>query len=147
MIADARLNPEAVELGPFLRRPSQEVWRALTDPEMLARWLLRPIGFAAWAGNRFRFVVPGVSTDHVLCEVLAAQPCARLTYSWTHPQGAHPDHWIVDWELRPEGHGTRLLLTQTGFDPADRRQRMVRNAVERSWKRRILPRLDEIVHS
>ncbi|WP_216918031.1 hypothetical protein [Nocardia noduli] len=31
------------------------------------------------------------------------------------------------------------VLTQTGFDIEDRRQQMVRNASERSWKRLVLP--------
>jgi hypothetical protein len=69
-----------------------------------------------------------------------------LTYSWTYPHPEHPARWIVDWALRPQGRGTLLLLTQTGFDIGDRRQKMVRNAMERSWKRLVLPRLGEVIH-
>ncbi|WP_433671314.1 hypothetical protein ACQP06_06910 [Nocardia sp. CA-136227] len=61
------------------------------------------------------------------------------------PRADYPTRWIVGWALHPQGHGTRLLLTQTGFDIEDRRQKMARNAVERSWKRLLLPRLGQVI--
>ncbi|WP_405178674.1 SRPBCC domain-containing protein [Nocardia sp. NBC_01377] len=143
MIADPRLNPAAVELGSFFAQSPEVVWRALTEPDLLERWLLRPAGFAVIVGTRFRFAVPDSSVDEIACEVLAAEPCRRLTYSWVYSRAEYPARWVVDWTIRPQGRGTRLLLTQTGFDIGNRRQRMVRNAVERSWKRRVLPRLGE----
>lgn len=146
MIADPQLNPAAVELGSFFREPPEAVWRALTEPDLLTRWLLRPIGFVASVGTRFRFTLPESSIDEILCEVLAARPCKQLTYSWMYPQAEHSARWIVDWTLQPQGRGTRLLLTQTGFDIEDRRQKMVRNATERRWKRLVLPRLGEVIH-
>ncbi|WP_405134635.1 SRPBCC domain-containing protein [Nocardia sp. NBC_01388] len=146
MIADAKLNPVAVELGSFFPQPPETVWRALTEPDLLERWLLRPTGFAARAGTRFRFTTPDSSIDEIACEVLAARPGDQLTYSWTYSRAEYPARWIVDWTMRPQGRGTRLLLTQTGFDITDRRQKMARNAMERSWKRLILPRLGEVIH-
>ncbi|MFI9509156.1 SRPBCC domain-containing protein [Nocardia sp. NPDC052566] len=144
MIADPQLNPAAVELGSFFPQPPATVWHALTDPDLLERWLLRPTGFAASVGTRFQFTAQAAPTDGIACEVLAAHPCEQLTYSWTYSPAEH--RWIVDWTLRPQGRGTRLLLTQTGFDIEDRRQKMVRNATERSWKRRVLPRLGAVIH-
>ncbi|WP_280440849.1 SRPBCC domain-containing protein [Nocardia brasiliensis] len=41
---------------------------------------------------------------------------------------------MVDWTIRPQGRGTRLVLTQTGFDIENRRQKMARNALERGWR-------------
>lgn len=146
MIADPQLNPAAVELGSFFRRRPHAVWRALTEPDLLERWLLRPTGFAASVGTIFRFTIPDSLPNEISCEVLAARPCEQLTYSWIYRQAEYPARWIVDWTLRPQGRGTRLLLTQTGFDIEDRRQKMVRNAMERSWKRLVLPRLGEVIH-
>ena len=31
------------------------MWRALTDPDVLAGWLMRPVGFAATIGTQFEF--------------------------------------------------------------------------------------------
>ncbi|MEU7140264.1 SRPBCC domain-containing protein [Nocardia sp. NPDC046473] len=146
MIADAQLNPAAVELGNFFPQPPDIVWRALTEPDLLEQWLLRPTGFDAAVGTHFRFTFPASSIDEIACEVLAARPYEQLTYSWIYSQAEHRARWIVDWTLRPQGHGTRLLLTQTGFDIEDRRQKMIRNATERSWKRSVLPRLSEVIH-
>ncbi|GAA5103380.1 SRPBCC family protein [Nocardia iowensis] len=146
MIADPQLNPAAVELGSFFSQPPDVVWRALTEPDLLARWLFRPDGFAASGGARFRFTIPALPISEIACEVLTAEPCKQLTYSAMYPQPEHPARWIVDWTMRPQGRGTRLLLTQTGFDIEDRRQKMVRNAMERNWKRLVLPRLGEVIH-
>lgn len=146
MIADPQLNPAAVELGNFFRQPPQAVWEALTEPDLLQRWLLRPIGFAASAGTHFRFTGPNTDIDQILCEVLASRPYEKLTYSWIYQQAEYPVRWVVDWTLKPQGRGTRLLLTQTGFDIEDPRQRMMRNAAERRWKRLVLPRLGEVIH-
>ncbi|MBF6195324.1 SRPBCC domain-containing protein [Nocardia implantans] len=79
--------------------------------------------------------------NEIICEVLAAPPCKQLTYSWMYPQPEHRARCTVDWTLQPQGGGTRLLLTQTGFDIEDRRQKMARNATERSWRQLVLPRL------
>jgi uncharacterized protein YndB with AHSA1/START domain len=147
VIADPRLNPAAVELGSFLPRPPITVWRALTEPDLLAQWLLRPTGFAVRVGTRFRFTASPTAADEISCEVLAARTFEHLAYSWVYSQGNPPARWIVDWTLRKQGHGTRLLLTQTGFDIDDPRQKMIRNAMERGWKRRVLPRLGEVIDS
>lgn len=146
VIADPQLNPAAVELGNFFRQPPEAVWRALTEPDLLQRWLLRPTGFTASAGTRFRFTGPRAASDQIFCEVLASRQYEQLTYSWVYQRAEYPARWVVDWMLEPQGHGTRLLLTQTGFDIEDHRQRMMRNAVERSWKRLVLPRLVGVIH-
>ncbi|WP_084477827.1 SRPBCC family protein [Nocardia jejuensis] len=140
------LNSASTRLSSFFRQPPHAVWRALTDPDLLQQWLLRPTGFAASPGTRFRFTVPDAPINEIRCEVLEARPCEQLTYSWTYPQSEYPADWILDWTLHPQGHGTRLLLTQTGFDITDRRQKMARNAMERSWKRSLLPKLDRVIH-
>lgn len=146
MIADAQLNPAAVELGSFFPQPPDAVWRALTEPDLLERWLLRPTGFAPTVGTRFRFTIPAAPNDEIACDVLTVRPGEQLTYSWMHSPTEHPARWIVDWTLHPQGRGTRLLLTQTGFDIEDRRQKMIRNATERNWKRNVLPRLGAVIH-
>ncbi|WP_405486105.1 SRPBCC domain-containing protein [Nocardia sp. NBC_00511] len=146
MIADAELDPAAVELSSFFPEAPEAVWRALTDPELLARWLLRPTGFAATVGTRFRFTIPDARIDEIRCEVLIVRPCEQFTCTWIYPQADYPANSIIDWTLHPQGRGTRLLFTQTGFDIADRRQKMARNALERTWKRRLLPRLGEVIH-
>ncbi|APB00342.1 SRPBCC family protein [Nocardia seriolae] len=146
MISDPHLDPAAIELGSFFPQPPDTVWRALTEPDLLAQWLLRPTGFAAAPGTRFRFTVPDTPLGEIRCKVLEARPPERLTYTWLYHRPEFPTHCIVAWTLLPQGRGTRLLLTQTGFDIENRRQKMARNALERTWKRRLLPQLGEVIH-
>jgi uncharacterized protein YndB with AHSA1/START domain len=99
----------------------EKVWRALTEPELIARWLmvndLRPI-----VGHRFTFKAqPLPGWDGVVqCEVLAVEPLRRLSYSW---RGGSDEtsrlDTVVTWTLTPTATGTRLLLEHAGFLPAN----------------------------
>ncbi|WP_431971780.1 SRPBCC family protein [Nocardia sp. bgisy134] len=132
-MSDSELNPAAVEIGRFFPQPPGAVWRALTEPDLLERWLMRSIGFGASVGTHFIFVVPTQPTGKIACEVLAVRQSEQLTLSWVDLRARYPARWVVDWVIRPQGRGTRLLLTQTGFDISDRRQQMARNVMERGW--------------
>lgn len=119
----------------------------LADPTLLERWLMPSTGFVASAGTRFVFNVPSqlpsaarreaTPVGEIACEVLVAQLGEQLTLSWVDLRAEHPARWILDWVMRPEGHGTRLLLKHSGFDLTDRRQRMARNGMERMWRGRL----------
>ncbi|KAA8884351.1 hypothetical protein F3087_34640 [Nocardia colli] len=102
-----------------VERDLPTVWRALTDPDLLEQWLLRPTGFTASVGTRFRFTTPASSIDEISCEVLAARRCVQLTYSWMYSRA--PARWIVDWTIRPQGSGTnsRAMVGYVG-DPERR---------------------------
>ena len=54
---------------------ARKMWRALTDPALIAQWGMRPEGFAPEVGNRSKFV--GEANKHwrgyVECEVLEAR--------------------------------------------------------------------------
>ena len=134
VIADTGMNPAAVEIGTFFPQPPNVVWRALTEPYLLERWLMPSIGFVASVGAKFTFVIPIQPVGDISCKVLTARPGEQLTFSWVDLRAENPARWVVDWTVRPHGRGTRLLLMQTGFDIDDRRQKMARNAMERNWK-------------
>ncbi|MEG8179794.1 SRPBCC domain-containing protein [Nocardia terpenica] len=144
MISDSELNPAAVEIGNFLAHEPGAVWRALTDPDLLELWLMRSVGFTASVGTHFIFVVPTHPTEEIACEVLTCHPPEHILFTWVDLRATHPARWLVDWTLAPQGRGTRLLVTHTGFDLNDRRQKMARNALERGWKS-ALTRLREVL--
>ncbi len=147
MISDPIRDPASVEIDVFLAHPPSDIWRALVEPVLVQRWLLPSTGFVASVGTRFVFDVPAqprsaarrqaAAAGEIACEVLAAHPGERLTLSWVDLRSERPARWVVDWVLRPEGRGTRLLLTHSGFDLADRRQKMARNGMERMWRARL----------
>jgi uncharacterized protein YndB with AHSA1/START domain len=99
----------------------EKVWRALTDPAIIERWLMRN-DFAPVVGHRFDFhatPVPGWSgVTH--CQVLAVEPPHRLVYSWG--DGTESDSGlktVVTWSLTEEGEGTRIRMEHSGFCPQD----------------------------
>lgn len=92
-----------------------KVWRALTDPELIARWGMRPEGFSTTVGTRFKFF--GTSNRNwrgfIECELLEARPPSRLRYSWIDRDGGEPT--FVSWVLEGQAFGTRLHFEHTGF--------------------------------
>ncbi len=89
------------------------VWRALTDPEQLARWLM-PNDFEPRVGHRFTFTTePGPGFDGIVrCEVLELTEERTLSLSWR----GGPLDTVVTFTLEPVGEGsTRLRVEHTGF--------------------------------
>jgi uncharacterized protein YndB with AHSA1/START domain len=95
--------------------PPAKVWRALTDPALLALWAMRPEGFAAVVGNRSRFVAKPQRgwRGFVECEVLEVRERELLRYAWVGNEGDAPT--FVTYRLEPRPGGTRLVFEHTGF--------------------------------
>jgi uncharacterized protein YndB with AHSA1/START domain len=102
-------------------QPIEQVWRALTDPEIVPRWTAtgaggRPEGFQLLVGSTFRFVAkpkPGWN-GIVNCEVLEVSAPSLLRYSWTDDSGG--DVTEVAYRLSAlDGGGTRFTYDHTGF--------------------------------
>jgi uncharacterized protein YndB with AHSA1/START domain len=92
-----------------------KVWRALTDPALIALWAMRPEGFEPAIGNKFKLVAkpqPGWR-GWVECEVLEARENTVLRYSWKGDDDG--DTTIVTYTLAPHDGGTRLVFEHTGF--------------------------------
>lgn len=87
----------------------EKIWRALTQPHLLADWLMQT-DFAPDVGRRFRFEADWGAVD---CEVRVVEPSRVLSYSWD----AMGLESVVTWTLTPQGKGTRLRLEQEGFRP------------------------------
>jgi len=87
----------------------EKVWRALTQPHLMAEWLMQT-DFEPAVDHRFSFRADWGSVD---CQVLAIEPMRSLAYSWA----AHGLESVVTWTLTPTGAGVRLRMEQTGFRP------------------------------
>jgi uncharacterized protein YndB with AHSA1/START domain len=123
----------AIEVDQFLPRPPDQVWRALTDPALLARWLM-PNDFQPVPGHRFTFrtePVPEHGFDGIVhCQVLDLDPPRLLRFSWR----TTVLDTEVTWQLVAEGTGTRLLITHDGFDDSDPGQQMVMGILGGGWR-------------
>jgi uncharacterized protein YndB with AHSA1/START domain len=98
--------------------PRAKVWRALTDPALMARWLMRPEGFAPVVGTRFKLIADGRPRGWrgwVACEVLVADAPDVLSYSWVGDERQPP--LTLTFRLSDDASGgTRLVLDHTGFE-------------------------------
>jgi len=95
--------------------PPRKVWRALTDPELIARWGMKSEGFSTEVGARFKFFgTPNRAwRGFIECEMLEAREPSRLRYSWVDSAGGKPTY--VSWQLAARASGTRLTFEHTGF--------------------------------
>jgi uncharacterized protein YndB with AHSA1/START domain len=97
----------------------ETVWQFLVDPEKIARWKGMTISFDAKVGSPYRIaVVPG----HVaIGEIVELDPPHRLVYTWgwEGETAVPPGSSTVEYELLPEGAGTRLRLTHRDLPNAE----------------------------
>lgn len=119
MMSDPKPD-DAIVVDCDLDHPPEKVWRALTEPKLLAAWLL-PNDIEAEAGRRFTLRDgPGASID---CEVLAAEPPRLLRYSWRGrdaEDGGRPLDTVVTFTLDgTAAGGTRLRIVHSGFRAAE----------------------------
>ncbi len=96
--------------------PPAKVWRALTEPELIARWGMRAEGFSTVVGARFKFFgTPNRAwRGFIECELLEAREPTRLRYSWLDKEGGKLT--FVSWALAPHAGGTRLTFEHLGFE-------------------------------
>ncbi len=113
------------------------VWRALTTPELMGRWLMTPEGFAPEVGRRFtmqgRPMEAARFSGVVACTVLEATAPNRLSLSWDDARADRSTGWVVTFDLRDHAGGTRLALTHGGFDPDDATQQVARRIMSGGW--------------
>lgn len=111
---------ESLELQFELQHAPEKVWRALTDPTLLAEWLLPVVGSGLQPGLSFQFKRPEMPgwDGTVHCRVLEFEAQKRLSYAWV--VGVMELDTIVTFTLDPTEFGTRLTLIHSGFKPAQK---------------------------
>ncbi len=93
-----------------------KVWKAITDRDQMKEWYFDLKEFRAEKGFKFSFT-GGDDTVQFLheCEVIAADPPHKLSYSWTYPD--HGGYSVVMFELFSEGEKkTRVKLSHEGLE-------------------------------
>jgi uncharacterized protein YndB with AHSA1/START domain len=112
-------HTESISFEFDLPHSPEKVWRALTDPVLVAEWLLPVVDFKLEPGAAFTFKAqPQPGWDGIVhCRFLAIE--ARTTLSWTWVVGDIDT--VVTFTLSPTASGTRLSLVQSGFRPDQKR--------------------------
>lgn len=109
------------------------VWRALTDPALLARWWA-PGDVRAVVGHRFELDMGQWGKQP--CEVIAVEPERLLSYRFA----TGTLDTLITWRLFPQGTGTRLVLTHEGFDLDSPLARRAFDGMKPGWPK-VLERL------
>ncbi|WP_116124357.1 SRPBCC family protein [Lewinella sp. IMCC34183] len=125
-----------------LAAPPEQVWRALTEPELLEQWLF-PNDIVPQVDHPFSFrTTPAPGFDGTIrCEVRAVVPHLYLVYSWN----SGPVQTVVNFTLdAPTDGSTRLTLLHTGFGPKDG---AIYDLLEKGWRVRSGGLLQEVVAS
>ena len=111
-------EPRSIVVEREIPHPPEKIWRALTQPHLLAEWLMKT-EFRPAVGHRFVLRADWGSVDG---EVLEVEPHRTLSYSWnSDSENANGLRSTITWELTPTGAGTRLRMEQSGFRPDQRR--------------------------
>lgn len=121
-----------------IAHPPEKIWRALTQPHLIAEWLMKN-DFAPTVGHRFH--MQGEWGGVVDCEVLEIEPQRTLAYTWNFDHATLGVSTVVTWTLTPTAAGTRLRMEQAGFRPE---QPQNYRGAEFGW-RKLLDNMDQLL--
>ena len=129
-------STDRIEKTIVLRAPRSRVWRALTDPREFGQWFRVEMkdDFVPGRPARGRITYPGY--EHLTFEVQVErmEPERLFSLRW-HPYAVDPKQdyskeptTLVTFELEDAPEGTRLKVTESGFDqiPVARRSEAYR---------------------
>ncbi len=106
---------ESISLEFDLHHSPAKVWRALTDPVLLAEWLLPVVDLELAPGAAFTFQAePRPGWDGIVrCRFVELEAERKLSWTWV----VGDIDTVVTFTLTPTETGTLLTLVQTGFKP------------------------------
>ena len=137
----ASQKADRIEKQTLLHAPRERVWQAISQPKQFGRWFGAELEGDFVPGRRTSGVIVPTQVDAEVAkmqephrgaaldlDVERVEPRRLLAYRW-HP-GADPDvdvdkdpTTLVEFALEDAPGGTRLTITESGFDrlPAERR--------------------------
>ncbi|TWT44284.1 hypothetical protein RAS1_06940 [Phycisphaerae bacterium RAS1] len=131
-----KTTSDRIELEIDLKATPARVWRALTDHREFGLWFRVNLEgpFIPGKTTRGRITYPGY--EHLIMEVVVQkmEPERLFSYTW-HPYAVDPNTdysgeppTLVEFRLEQTATGTRLRITESGFDaiPAERRDEAFR---------------------
>jgi uncharacterized protein YndB with AHSA1/START domain len=105
-----------------LNAPRSKVWRALTDSRRFGEWFQARVDGPFKPGQRASGAVTYKGYEHLRFEVTIEQMEPERLFSWRWQPGGDPDidpaepTTLVVFELEEVAEGTRLTVTESGFD-------------------------------
>ena len=102
---------ESISFEFDLNHPPEKVWRAVTDPVLLAEWLLPVLDLKLEPGAAFTFKTqPYPGWDGIVsCRILEIEAHKKLSYTWV----VGDMDTVVTFTLTPTASDTRLFLVRS----------------------------------
>jgi uncharacterized protein YndB with AHSA1/START domain len=129
-------STDRIEREVVLRAPLARVWRALTDAGEFGRWFGVEMKDTFEAGRTARGRITHPGYEHVVFEIQVERVEPERVFSWRwHPAAVEKGRdysqepsTLVVFELEEVPEGTRLRITESGFDriPVERRSEALR---------------------
>jgi len=113
---------------------SSNVWKAITEKELIRQWFFEIQDFRPDVGFQFSHSKEDGDNSYLLiCTVTEVLVGKRLSYSWKY-EGI-PGDSLVTFEIFPEGKKTKLRLTHAGLEtfPANRPELFGRDKFATGW--------------
>jgi uncharacterized protein YndB with AHSA1/START domain len=117
-------STDRIEKQTVIRAPRSKVWRAITDSREFGKWFKAEMTdpFVQGAPARGRITHPGY--EHLTIEVYVERIEPEHFFSWRwHPYAVDPQKdysqeptTLVEFDLEEVPEGTRILVTESGFD-------------------------------
>lgn len=114
-----------------LHAPVERVWRALTDHREFGAWFKARIDqpFEVGRTQTGGMLEPGFEYYLWSSSVVTMDAPHRFAFRWPHPRDPHARSYegepttLVTFELEPVPEGTRLTITESGFEAIDEERR------------------------
>jgi uncharacterized protein YndB with AHSA1/START domain len=129
-------SSDRIQKQVLLNAPPLRVWRALTDAAEFGQWFRVKLEQRFEPGLPTRGFVTYPGYEHLRFEVTVERMDAEHYFSFRwHPYAVDPEvdysaepTTLVEFRLEPAGEGTRLTVTESGFDqlPPERRNEAFR---------------------
>lgn len=139
-MTDVSAETRAVVVEREFAHAPEKLWRALTQPHLIAEWLMKN-DFAPVVGHRFN--LRGEWGGVLDCEVLTIEPNRSLSYTWNfaHEDAAFNLTSVVTFTITPTRNGTHLRMEQAGFRPD---QKQAFGGARHGWEQ-FLTNLDQVL--
>jgi len=133
-LSPGKASTDQIQKSIILRAPRSRVWKALTDPVQFGEWFGARLTGRFVPGQTMRGPITIPKYEHLAFEVIVEQMEPERFFSWRWQPGGDPDvdpaepMTLVVFELEEVPEGTRVTVTESGFDriPVARRVKAYR---------------------
>lgn len=122
---DTTTTTDSIQKEIMLKVPRSRAWRAISDPAEFGAWFsvdMSGVTFEPGKPVHARMTYPGFEGHAFELVVDRIEPERLFSFRW-HPYGIDPQHdysdepmTLVVFELEEVAGGTRLTVTESGFD-------------------------------